>query len=66
MGFMILIQCSPSRQSVFQVGACRRDLPNIVTVHANLTGRIEPAMLGARYGDLRLRRVLIDAPPRYC
>ena len=45
---------------------CRRYLPDTLTVDADLTGRLEPAMLGARYENLRRRRVLIDAPPRYC
>ena len=46
--------------------ACRRYLPDTVTVDADLGGTLAPATFGARYEELRRRRVLIDAPPRYC
>ena len=65
-GKSILTLSFPTPEYEEEFGACRRYLPNTVTVDANLTGRIEPATLGARYEGLRLRRVLIDAPPRYC
>jgi len=65
-GNSILTLRFPTPEYEAEFGACRRYLPDTVTVDANLTGRIEPAMLGTRYEDLRRRRVLIDAPPRYC
>ena len=65
-GESVLTLRFPTPEYEAEFGACRRYLPNTVTVDANLTGRIEPAMLGARYADLRRQRVLLDAPPRYC
>ena len=65
-GRSILTLSFPTPEYEEEFGACRRYLPDTVTVDANLTGRVEPAMLGARYEDLRRRRVLIDAPQRYC
>ena len=65
-GNSILTLRFPTPEYEAEFGACRRYLPDTVTVDANLTGRVEPAMLGTRYEDLRRRRVLIDAPPRYC
>jgi len=65
-GKSVLTLRFPTPEYEAEFGACRRYLPNTVTVDANLTGRIEPAMLGARYADLRRQRVLLDAPPRYC
>ena len=56
----------PTPEYEAEFGACRRYLPDTVTVDADLTGRIEPVMLGDTYDDLRRRRVLVDAPPRYC
>jgi hypothetical protein len=54
-----------------EFGACRRYLPDTVTLPADLTGVLDPAAvrdtLGAAvYDDLRRRLVLIDAPPGYC
>ena len=46
-------------------GGCRRYLPETVTVDADLSGAIVPATLGSAYEDLRRRRIIIDAPPRY-
>ena len=65
-GRSILTLTFPTPEYEAEFGACRRYLPDTVTVDANLTGRVEPAMLGTRYEDLRRRRVLIDMPPRYC
>jgi uncharacterized protein YbaR (Trm112 family) len=45
---------------------CRRYLPDSVTVEADLTKPFDPADVGARYEELRRRRVLLDAPARYC
>ena len=44
----------------------KRYLPHEVSVGADLRGAITPAGVGARYNELRRRRILIDAPPRYC
>ena len=65
-GRSILTLGFPTPEYEEEFGACRRYLPDTLTVDADLTGRLEPPMLGARYADLRRRRVLIDAPPRYC
>ena len=65
-GRSILMLSFPTPEYEEEFGAARRYLPDTVTVDADLTGRIEPAMLGARYEDLRRRRVLLDVPPRYC
>ena len=56
----------PTTEYEEEFGSCRRYLPDTLTVDGDLTGRLEPSLLGARYEDLRRRRVLIDAPPRYC
>ena len=56
----------PTPEYEEEFGACRRYLPDTVWVDADLSGHLEPATLGARYEELRQRRVLIDAPPRYC
>ena len=65
-GASILTLRFPTPEYEEEFGACRRYLPDTVTVEADLTGHIEPTMLGTRYQDLRRRRVLLDAPPRYC
>ena len=65
-GKLILTLRFPTPEYEAEFGACRRYLPDTVTMDADLTGRLEPAMLEPRYQELRRRRVLIDAPPRYC
>ena len=65
-GRSILVLSFPTPEYEEEFAAARRYLPDIVTVDADLTGRVDPTMLGTRYEDLRRRRVLIDAPPRYC
>ena len=65
-GRSILTLGFPTPEYEEEFGACRRYLPDTCTLDADLTGRLEPAMLGGRYEELRRRRVLIDAPPRYC
>ena len=65
-GRSILTLGFPTPEYEAEFGACRRYLPDTLTVDVDLTGRLEPAMLGARYENLRRRRVLIDAPPHYC
>ena len=65
-GSSILTLTFPTPEYEEEFGACRRYMPDTVTVDAKISGRIDPAMLGARYENLRRQRVLIDAPPRYC
>ena len=65
-GRSILTLSFPTPEYEAEFSACKQYMPDTVTVDAHLTGRIEPAMLGARYEELRRRRVLIDAPLRYC
>ena len=55
---------TPEYEAEFR--ACRRYLPDTLVVDADLTGRIEPALVGSRYDDLRRRHVLIDLPAHYC
>jgi len=61
----------PTPEYEEEFGACRRYLPDTLTVAADLDGPLDPvtlrAILGdAVYDDLRRRLVLIDAPPGYC
>jgi len=65
-GSSILTLTFPTPEYEEEFGACRRYLPNRVTVDADLTGRILPDMLGPQGDDLRRRRIIIDAPPHYC
>ena len=62
----ILTLTFPTPEYEEEFGACRRYLPDRVTVHADLTGAILPEMLGPEGDELRRRRVIIDAPPHYC
>jgi len=62
----ILTLTFPTPEYEEEFGACRRYLPDRVTVHADLTGAILPEMLGPEADELRRRRVIIDAPPHYC
>jgi hypothetical protein len=65
-GSSILTLTFPTPEYEDEFGACRRYLPDRVTVDADLTGTILPAMLGAEGEELRRRRVIIDAPRHYC
>jgi uncharacterized protein YbaR (Trm112 family) len=61
----------PTPEYEEEFGACRRYLPEVLTLAADLTAPLDAARLraslgGAVYDDLRRRLVLIDAPPRYC
>ena len=62
----VLTLTFPTPEYEEEFGACRRYLPDRVTVDADLTGAILPAMLGSEGDELRRRRVIIDAPPHYC
>ena len=44
---------------------CRRYLPASVTIDADVSGPLTPAIFGSQYSELRRRRILVDAPPRY-
>ena len=65
-GRSTLVLSFPTPEYEEEFGAARRYLPDTVTLDADLTGRVDPTVLGTRYADLRRRRVLIDAPPHYC
>jgi hypothetical protein len=60
-----LPSCSPTPEYEEDFGACRRYLPDTVTVDADLSGTIVRETLGSAYEDLRRRRIVIDAPPQY-
>jgi hypothetical protein len=62
----ILTLTFPTPEYESEFGACRRYLPDRITVEADLSGRIMRETLGVRYEELWDRRVLIDAPVRYC
>lgn len=65
-GSSVLTLTFPTPEYEEEFGACKEYLPSTVTVAADLTGSIVPAMLGADASELRRRRVIIDAPPHYC
>jgi uncharacterized protein YbaR (Trm112 family) len=62
----VLTLTFPTPEYAEEFGDCRRYLPDTVSVATDLTRPIDPARIGAQYTDLRRRRVLIDAPPRFC
>ena len=62
----VLTLTFPTPEYEEEFGACKAYLPATVTVRADLTGPITPAVLGPDYDELRRRRVILDAPPRYC
>jgi len=55
----------PSSEYEAEFAACRRYMPERVTVEADLSSSLRPEAFGSRYAELRDRRVLIDAPERY-
>ncbi len=55
---------TPEYQAEF--GEVTRYLPSTITVAADLRGSLAAADFGPDYADLRRRRVLLDAPHRYC
>ena len=65
-GSSILTLSFPTPEYAEEFAACRRYLPDTVTVEADLAGPIEPAMLGSACEELRQRRIVLDAPPHYC
>jgi len=62
----ILTLTFPTPEYEAEFGECRWYLPDRITVEADLTGPILRETLGSGYEELRDRRVLIDAPVRYC
>ena len=65
-GSSVLTLTFPTPEYEEEFGACKQYLPERVTVQADLTGTIDPSIVGPEYDDFRRRRILIDAPPRYC
>jgi SAM-dependent methyltransferase len=62
----VLTLAFPTPEYEEEFGACRRYLPDHVTVEADLTAPIAVDALDAELSELRVRRVLIDAPVGYC
>jgi len=56
----------PTPEYEEEFGACRRYLPETLTLDADLSAPVSAATPGLDVQTLRRRRVLIDAPPRYC
>ncbi len=56
----------PTPEYEDEFALARRYLPAGLTVDADVRNAVTPAAVGARYAELRRRRVLIDAPQRYC
>jgi uncharacterized protein YbaR (Trm112 family) len=65
-GVSILTLTFPTPEYEAEFAACKEYLPWMMTVSADLTGPLVPATFGTDYDDLRRRRVIIDAPLRYC
>lgn len=65
-GSSVLTLDFPTPEYEAEFSECRRYLPDRVVVEADLTGPIRREALGPRFDELRVRRVLIDAPIRYC
>ncbi|MBI4262888.1 MAG: methyltransferase domain-containing protein [Acidobacteria bacterium] len=61
----VLTLTFPTPEYEEEFGACKEYLPSTLTVDADLTGPIEPALLGADCAELRRRRVILDAPKDY-
>ena len=56
----------PTPEYEDEFALAKRYLPAGITVDADVRDAVTPASVGARYAELRQRRVLIDAPHRYC
>lgn len=61
----VLSLAFPTPEYEDEFRACRRYLPDVLTLDGDLTGPLDPAMLGTEYDTLRRRRVMLDAPRRY-
>lgn len=55
----------PTPEYEEEFGECRRYLPESLTLDVDMTGVLSPDLFGARYHDLRRRRVLLDVPKGY-
>ena len=56
----------PTPEYEDEFALAKRYLPASFTVDGDLRSTITPTGVGARYAELRRRRVLLDAPHRYC
>ena len=56
----------PTPEYEDEFALAKRYLPAGLTVDADVRNAVTPAAVGARYAELRRRRVLLDAPPGYC
>jgi uncharacterized protein YbaR (Trm112 family) len=56
----------PTPEYEEEFGGVRRYLPESLTLDTDLRRPLRPEQFGSAYADLRRRRVLLDAPPRYC
>ena len=65
-GRSVLTLVFPSAEYESEFRACRRYLPDTVTVQGDLTTTVRTDTLEDGGVELRRRRVLIDLPPRYC
>jgi uncharacterized protein YbaR (Trm112 family) len=61
----ILTLSFPTPEYEEEFRECRRYLPERVTIDADLSAALVPATFGSAYEELRRRRIVIDAPPRY-
>ena len=64
-GSSVLTLTFPTPEYEVEFNACKQYLPYNVTVNADLTGSINPMILGDNYEEFRHRRVILDVPPRY-
>ncbi len=56
----------PTPEYEEEFNACRRYLPDSLTLPGDLSRPLRPERFGREYEELRHRRVLLDAPRRYC
>lgn len=61
----VLTLTFPTEEYAEEFGACRRYLPDTLTVRADVRGTITPESIGSAYAGLRRRHVLLDLPARY-
>ena len=62
----VLTLTFPSPEYEEEFGACRRYLPDQITVKGDMRAPIAPDELGPAHARLVERRVIIDAPDGYC
>lgn len=56
----------PTEDYADEFAAVRRYLPETWTTPVDVRGAVDPATFGASLDELRRRRILVDAPARYC